>query len=115
MSDITTAHLSAPPPPLSVHSPYNFIMAAENTNKNTRFEMRLTQEQRDRIDQAAETKGMTTSQWALSNLLTAADRDIREAHIIRLNDQAWADFTAALDEPMPDRLVELLNREPIWA
>ncbi|WP_240541679.1 DUF1778 domain-containing protein [Bifidobacterium callimiconis] len=76
--------------------------------------MRLTQDQRLKIDQAAETKGLTASQWALSNLLEAADRDIREAHIIRLNDQAWEDFTAALDQPMPTKITQLLESEPIW-
>ncbi|ALE08510.1 Hypothetical protein RY67_447 [Bifidobacterium longum subsp. infantis] len=53
-------------------------------------------------------------QWALSNLLAAADRDIHEAHIIRLNSKAWNDFTAALNEPMGLRLNELLERDPIW-
>ena len=67
-----------------------------------------------RIDQAAESKGMTSLQWALSNLLAAADRDIHEAHIIRLNSKAWNDFTAALNEPMGLRLNELLERDPIW-
>ena len=56
---------------------------------------------------------MTSLQWALSNLL-AADRDIHEAHIIRLNSKAWNDFTAALNEPMGLRLNELLERDPIW-
>ncbi|RSX50333.1 DUF1778 domain-containing protein [Bifidobacterium callimiconis] len=76
--------------------------------------MRLTQDQRLKIDQAAETRGLTASQWALSNLLEAADRDIREAHIIRLNDQAWENFTAALDQPMPAKITQLLESEPIW-
>lgn len=57
---------------------------------------------------------MTSLQWALSNLLAAADRDIHEAHIIRLNSKAWNDFTAALNEPMGLRMNELLERDPIW-
>lgn len=85
------------------------------TLKDSRFEMRLTQEQRSRIDQAAESKGLTASQWALSNLLQAADRDIREAHIIHLSDAAWKDFTSALDDPLPDSTIKLLGSEPIWA
>ncbi|MBT1177659.1 DUF1778 domain-containing protein [Bifidobacterium callimiconis] len=89
-------------------------MAQISSTKDSRFEMRLTQDQRLKIDQAAETKGLTASQWALSNLLEAADRDIREAHIIRLNDQAWEDFTAALDQPMPTKITQLLESEPIW-
>ena len=112
---ISTTNTNQPPQvKTSVHLPYDYRMTEANTNKNSRFEMRLTQEQRSRIDQAAESKGMTASQWALSNLLTAADRDIREAHIMRLSDEAWADFTTALDEPMPQRLRDLLEQEPTW-
>ena len=87
---------------------------AQSANKNSRFEMRLSQEQRSRIDQAAELQGMSASQWALSNLMDAADRDIREAHVLRLSDESWNDFVAALDDPMPDQLVRLLQEEPIW-
>lgn len=84
------------------------------TTKESRFEMRLTPEQRDRINQAAETKGLSASQWALSNLLEAADKDIQEARALYLNDDAWNDFTAALDAPLPQAMRELLESEPIW-
>ncbi|RSX57814.1 DUF1778 domain-containing protein [Bifidobacterium samirii] len=83
--------------------------------KESRFEMRMTSEQRDRIAQAAESKGMTASQWALSNLLEAAARDIQASRVVALSDVAWNDFVVALDEPMPDAAAELLGREPIWA
>ncbi|NEG54862.1 type II toxin-antitoxin system TacA family antitoxin [Bifidobacterium platyrrhinorum] len=83
-------------------------------NKDSRFEMRLNQEQRSRLDAAAESKGLSTSQWALSNLLAAADRDIREAHILRLSHDSWEEFSSALDEPMPPALIDLLRSEPIW-
>ena len=86
----------------------------QSANKNSRFEMRLSQEQRSRIDQAAELQGMSASQWALSNLMDAADRDIREAHMLRLSDESWNAFITALDGPMPDQLVRLLQEEPIW-
>ena len=84
------------------------------TVKESRFEMRMTGEQRDRIAQAAASKGMTTSQWALSNLLEAAARDIQASQVIRLSDEAWDDFVAALDAPMPKVAAELLGRGPIW-
>ena len=77
----------------------------ETTNKASRFEMRLTPSQKERLDQAAEIKGLSTSQWALSNLLVAADRDIQESHVLYLDDE---------DEPMPTKMVELLESEPIW-
>lgn len=86
----------------------------ETTNKASRFEMRLTPSQKERLDQAAEIKGLSTSQWALSNLLVAADRDIQESHVLYLDDEQWNSFIKSLDEPMPTKVVELLESEPIW-
>ena len=86
----------------------------ETTNKASRFEMRLTPSQQERLDQAAEIKGLSTSQWALSNLLVAADRDIQESHVLYLDDEQWNSFIKSLDEPMPTKMVELLESEPIW-
>jgi len=86
----------------------------EITSKASRFEMRLTPSQKERLDQAAEIKGLSTSQWALSNLLVAADRDIQESHVLYLDDEQWNSFIKSLDEPMPTKMVELLESEPIW-
>lgn len=86
----------------------------ETMNKASRFEMRLTPSQKERLDQAAEIKGLSTSQWALSNLLVAADRDIQESHVLYLDDEQWNSFIKSLDEPMPTKMVELLESEPIW-
>ena len=86
----------------------------ETTNKASRFEMRLTPSQKERLYQAAEIKGLSTSQWALSNLLVAADRDIQESHVLYLDDEQWNSFIKSLDEPMPTKMVELLESEPIW-
>ena len=86
----------------------------DTTNKASRFEMRLTPSQKERLDQAAEIKGLSTSQWALSNLLVAADRDIQESHVLYLDDEQWNSFIKSLDEPMPTKMVELLESEPIW-
>lgn len=93
--------------------PYDYHMI-ETTNKASRFEMRLTPSQKERLDQAAEIKGLSTSQWALSNLLVAADRDIQESHVLYLDDEQWNSFIKSLDEPMPTKMVELLESEPIW-
>lgn len=86
----------------------------EITSKASRFEMRLTPSQKERLDRAAEFRGLSTSQWALSNLLVAADRDIQESHVLYLDDEQWNSFIKSLDEPMPTKMVELLESEPIW-
>lgn len=86
----------------------------EITSKASRFEMRLTPSQKERLDRAAEFRGLSTSQWALTNLLVAADRDIRESHVLHLDDEQWNSFIKSLDEPMPTKMIELLESEPIW-
>lgn len=82
--------------------------------KDSRFEMRLTREQRASIEQAASLSGQSASQWALGHLMDAASRDIREARIIRLSDDAFDAFAAALDDPMPAAAIQLLAQEPDW-
>lgn len=64
----------------------------EITSKASRFEMRLTPSQKERLDRAAEFRGLSTSQWALTNLLVAADRDIQESHVLYLDDEQWNSF-----------------------
>ena len=86
----------------------------EITSKASRFEMRLTPSQKERLDRAAEFRGLSTSQWALTNLLVAADRDIQESHVLYLDDEQWNSFIKSLDGPMPTKMVELLESEPIW-
>ena len=51
---------------------------------------------------------------AEANLLVAADRDIQESHVLYLDDEQWNSFIKSLDEPMPTKMVELLESEPIW-
>ena len=46
----------------------------EITSKASRFEMRLTPSQKERLDRAAEFRGLSTSQWALTNLLVVVVR-----------------------------------------
>ena len=33
---------------------------------------------------------------------------------LHLDSEQWASFVQALEEPMPARMVELLESEPIW-
>lgn len=53
--------------------------------KNSRFDMRLTQEQRSEVERAAAIKGKTLTQWALDNLMESARRDIEEESTTRLS------------------------------
>lgn len=37
-----------------------------------------------------------------------------DGNIIRLSDNAYDDFVAALSDPMPEPLARLLEEKPIW-
>ena len=76
--------------------------------------MRLTQDQRDRIERAASLRGVNLTQWVTENLINDANRDILEESIIHLSNEAYDDFVSALDDPMPKAAIELLNTKPVW-
>lgn len=86
----------------------------EITSKASRFEMRLTPSQKERLDRAAEFRGLSTSQWALTNLLVAAARDIgslmSSIWMTRRGIRSYGPWTS----PCPEEMVRLLESEPIW-
>ena len=82
--------------------------------KDSRFDMRLTIEQRKEIERAASIQGKTLTQWALDSLLASARHDIEEETVTRLSAEAFDEFVAAVDSPMPQETIELLSRKPVW-
>ena len=82
--------------------------------KSSRFDMRLTADQRSEIERAAALKGKSLTQWALDNLLESARRDIEEEEITRLDREAFEYFVAALEEPMAAEADDLMARKPVW-
>ena len=89
-------------------------MVTATAEKACRMDIRLTQSQRKNYEKAAELRGQTLSQWTTMHLDECARRDIDEAHITRLSDEAFERFSSLLDEPMPEAARELLTRESIW-
>lgn len=83
--------------------------------KDSRFDMRMTREQRSEVERAAAIKGKSLTQWALDNLLESARRDIEEETTTYLSREVFDKFAAALEEPMPEATRRLLDRKPVWA
>ena len=65
-------------------------------------------------ERAAAINGQTVSQWTLTNLDAAAERDIAAARTLYLTDEAFAQICDMLDKPVPEELQELIDREPLW-
>ena len=71
----------------------------EKKEKQCRMDIRLAQSQRRNYERAASLRGQTLTQWATSTMLTP---------------QAFDEFCAMLDAPMPQATTDLLSRKAVW-
>ena len=94
-------------------SPYTWGMSTA-APKQARLDLRLPQEARDLIGEAASLSGVSLTDYVLSLVLPAARRDVVESRTIRLSRQAWDDFCAMLDRPDDARLAALRTHCPQW-
>lgn len=83
--------------------------------RTSRMDMRLTASERSQFERAAATRGMSLTQWATTHLVDASRQDIEDAITTRLSAEAFETFSAALDEPLPEVMQDLLTKKPIWA
>jgi len=78
----------------------------------TRIDIRVDEEKKQVIAEAAELAGVTITQYVLGLVWPDAERRVAENHRICLSSKDWKAFTARLDNP-PKKLPELkalLNR-----
>ena len=86
----------------------------EKTEKRFRMDIRLTQSQRSSYERAAALRGQTLTQWATSHLDESARRDIDEASMTLLSQEAFDSFCEMLENPMPQAARDLLARKAVW-
>lgn len=90
-------------------------MATLTSQKTSRLDIRLTDEQRALIERAASLTGSTLTQWTAQHLLEAARLDIEKETALRLDSASFDAFMQALEEPIPESAKELMSRDPQWA
>jgi uncharacterized protein (DUF1778 family) len=90
---------------------------ARTQTKESRLAVRLTAEQRERIDQAAAAEGRTVTDFAIYALSERAGHVLADRRIFPVDDAQWNRFVEMLDQPVRTlpRLAELLARDPGWA
>ena len=88
-----------------------------STARSTSINLRITPERLAIIDQAAEIRGQSRTEFILQNAQTAAEGAILDRTVFHLSAESFAAFTAALDAPAEpnDRLTALRKKKPIWA
>lgn len=90
---------------------------SEGTNrKQARLAVRLTPDQDALIRDAATASGQSLTDFITAAAVRRAEDTLADRRVFRLDDAAWAEFTAILDRParrLPE-LSELLNRPAPW-
>ena len=69
------------------------------TTRNEMLDIRLSAEAKALLQQAAESRHKTLSEFVLDSALGAAENVLKERNIIALDAQQWTAFIAALDAP----------------
>lgn len=93
--------------------PYNTGMAT--TARTARIDMRLTEHEKQLIEQASAATGSRLTAWCVENLVKDAKRDLYITDIIRLSDEAFNQFVEHLDEPLTEKQKQFLAYQPEWA
>jgi uncharacterized protein (DUF1778 family) len=84
--------------------------------RDTAINIRASRQQRDLIDQAAQVLGKSRSDFMLETAYREAEGVLLDRAFFRLDRDAFARFTALLDDPPPptDELRELLSSGAPW-
>lgn len=104
---------------MCAHQAYNWGMttAAEAArSKQARLAMRLTSDQDALIRDAAAVSGQSLTDFVIMAAVTRAEDTLADRQVFRLDDAAWAEFSAILDRPaqrIPE-LARLLNERAPW-
>lgn len=87
------------------------------TIKNERLELRLTSEQKERIEQAAAISGRSVTDFSVPLLVEEAGEVIRHERELTMSKKAWDDFNRVLDEPAKPLagLADLLGRPSVFS
>lgn len=84
--------------------------------KQARLAVRLAPDQDALIRDAAAVSGQSLTDFVTTAALSRAEDTLADRRVFRLDDAAWADFSAILDRPaqrIPE-LARLLSERPPW-
>lgn len=84
--------------------------------KQARLAVRLTPDQDALIRDAAVVSGQSLTDFVTAAAVTRAEDTLADRRVFRLDDEAWAEFSAILDRPVQriPELVKLLSEQAPW-
>lgn len=104
---------------LYVQQAYSGIMTTTpeaTRRKQARLAVRLTPDQDALIRDAAAVSGQSLTDFVTAAAVTRAEDTLADRRVFRLDDAAWAEFSAILDRPTQSipELAKLLNERAPW-
>jgi uncharacterized protein (DUF1778 family) len=99
-----------------VRAPIRRTLASVAATKEHRLHVRLSTVQNELVRQAADVEGATVSQFVVDAITSRARSVMAERRVILLDDAAWSEFVALLDEPpvLRPNLAKLMSKVPDW-
>lgn len=90
--------------------------SSQNTPKNERLQLRLTNQQKDIIARAAQVKQTTMTNFILEKSYQAAVEVLAEQTFFSLTDEQWENFCQVLDAPPKaiPALTKLLTEKSVF-
>lgn len=85
-------------------------------NRSERLQLRVSQEQRHVIEQAASARHETLTDYVVRHAVSAATEDLADRRYFELDDAAWTEFNALLSRPAvrKPKLEKLLSQPSPW-
>jgi len=84
--------------------------------KKERLDVRLTEEQKSTIEQAASLSGQSLTDFTVNRVVEQARQVIKAEKELRMSEAAWDEFSKALDAPARPiaELASLLSRPSVF-
>jgi uncharacterized protein (DUF1778 family) len=91
-------------------------MTDKPASRETNIHIRAHLADRTLIDQAAQARGQTRSEFVLDAARQQAEEVLRDQRVFNLDADGWAAFMQALEQPPTEnpRLAKLLARKEPW-
>jgi uncharacterized protein (DUF1778 family) len=84
--------------------------------RSDRFQLRVTPQQREIIQSAAESQHETIMDYVVRYAVSAGKEDLADSRYFTVDDAAWLEFNAHLERPpvYKPRLAKLLAQPAFW-
>lgn len=89
-------------------------MSVVKERKTSRLDLRMSEEQRSRIDEAARLSGMSVSQWSMSKLMESAREEIAQNNLIVLAPSSFDEFERLLEQEVDPVFEKTRSRATRW-